>query len=229
MSSFFDFITERIKSRAVDRGAGLAGIAPVDAPVEKDYFRKWLDAGRQGTMSYLSRDPHVRTELRNWYPEARSVLVCAFPYLTEAEPPATKDAGPTGRLARYALLPDYHPVLKGWMGNLLEWIRTEVPGADGRIFVDTSPVLEKMFARYAGVGWMGKNTMLIHPKLGSYFFLAGLALNIDLPADEPTAEEVEILLDVAAPRSGESARSEEERWGDVAHVLFNLGEFLFVR
>ena len=69
---------EKIKQRALEEGAQLAGIAPADPPVEKDYFFSWLKNGRQGSMGYMARDPEVRTELRRWYPEARSVLVCAF-------------------------------------------------------------------------------------------------------------------------------------------------------
>lgn len=176
-----------VKRKALEAGAQLAGIAPADPPVEKDYFRVWLAEGRQGSMGYMAKEPEVRTDLRRWYPEAKSVLVCAFGYAANDEPEPAGPA-PHGKIARYAVLPDYHPLLKAKLGGILDSIRSEVPEADGRVFVDTSPVLEKAFARYAGIGWMGKNTLLIHPKLGSYFFLAGLALNLELEADEPVPD-----------------------------------------
>jgi epoxyqueuosine reductase len=178
-------LSERLKALALRHGAQLAGIAPIDPPAELDYFRDWIESGQQGGMAYMAREPEIRADLRKWYAQARSVLVCAFSY---SGPQEAKPARGDGRLARYSVLPDYHPVLKERMDGLFAAIRVVEPGADGRVFVDTSPVLEKLFARYSGVGWMGKNTLLIHPKLGSYFFLAGLALNLELEPDEPVPD-----------------------------------------
>jgi epoxyqueuosine reductase len=184
-------LSERVKALALEQGAQLAGIAPVDPPAETGYFHEWLAAGQQGGMAYLAKEPDVRTDIRKWYPEAQSVVVCAFTYAGPDDPiSASTSSARTadGKIARYAVLPDYHPILKERMARLLDAIRAVEPGADGRVFVDTSPVLEKLFARYAGVGWMGRNTLLIHPRLGSYFFLAGLALNLALDPDVPVAD-----------------------------------------
>src|SRR5205807_825718 len=90
-----------------------------------------------------------------------------------------------GRVARYARGADYHDVLRGKLNELLAWVQREVPGTQGRGVVDTAPLLERDFARRAGLGWFGKNTMLIHKRLGSYFFLGALLLDAALEADAP--------------------------------------------
>jgi epoxyqueuosine reductase len=131
-------------------------------------------------MAYMEREPAVRSDIRSWYPQARCVVLCAFSYASNEKEPSVPGRG---RVARYARLPDYHPELKRRLTELLEWLKAQSPGADGRVFVDTSPILERLHARYAGLGWIAKNTMLIGPRLGSYFLLAGLAVNLDLPSD----------------------------------------------
>jgi epoxyqueuosine reductase len=95
----------------------------------------------------------------------------------------------TGKIARYARGGDYHDVLRMKLKELLAWVRAEMPDVHGRAVVDTAPLLERDFARRAGLGWFGKNTMLIHPRIGSYTFLGGLLLDIELPADEPFAKD----------------------------------------
>ncbi len=178
-------LAERLKAKARALGADLAGIAAAKPLPESSAYHEWLAAGMQGTMDYMARNTESRDDIAAWYPDARSVLICGFSYADNeaaAVPPGS------GRLARYAVLPDYHPELKKRMQTLLAWIKTQEPGADGRVFVDTSPLLERLYARYAGAGWIGKNTMMISPRLGSYFFLAGLALNLDLPPDAAAAD-----------------------------------------
>ncbi|MBI3550965.1 MAG: tRNA epoxyqueuosine(34) reductase QueG [Elusimicrobia bacterium] len=178
-------LAERLKLKARELGAELAGIAAASPLHESSAYHAWLEAGMQGTMDYMARNVESRDDITAWYPEAKSVLICGFSY---ADHTGSEGRPESGRLARYSVLPDYHDELKGRLKALLEWLKTESPRADGRVFVDTSPLLERLYARYAGVGWVAKNTMLISPKLGSYFFLAGLALNIELPADEPVAD-----------------------------------------
>lgn len=137
-----------------------------------------------GTMGYLARNAESRRDIRAWRPSARSVLVCAYSYGGGRPAPAPGK----GRLARYAVREDYHPLLKAKMAALLEWLKTLAPEAAGLPFCDTSPLLERSYARRAGLGWQGKNAMMISPDLGSYFLLAGLALDLELPADEPQAD-----------------------------------------
>jgi epoxyqueuosine reductase len=168
----------------LDDGADLAAIAPAAAAPEADAYDAWVAAGMHGSMGYLARNAESRRDIRAWFPAARSVLVCAYSYGGDRSAP-----GPgTGRLARYAVREDYHPRLKAKMAALLEWVKTALPDAAGLPFCDTSPLLERSYARRAGLGWQGKNAMMIAPRLGSYFLLAGLALSLDLPADSAEAD-----------------------------------------
>ncbi|MDE2142829.1 MAG: tRNA epoxyqueuosine(34) reductase QueG [Elusimicrobia bacterium] len=173
-----------LKRRALDAGADLAGIAPAAASLDAAAYDAWVGAGMHGTMSYMARNQESRRDIRAWRPEAKSVLVCAFSYGGLRPAPKPGD----GRLARYAVREDYHPLLKARMAELLEWVKTAVPGAAGLPFCDTSPLLERSYARRAGLGWQGKNAMMISSDLGSYYLLAGLALDLDLPSDEPEAD-----------------------------------------
>ncbi len=151
-----------------------------------------------GTMDYMARNASSRRDITHWYPEAKSVLMCGFSYglgqgppVPEGQPFSSPEGGAdsgSGRFARYSVLEDYHPILKARLGEVLDWLKSEAPGADGRIFVDSSPLLERLYARYAGIGWVGKNTMVLSGRLGSYFLLAGIALNLDLEHDDPVPE-----------------------------------------
>ena len=145
-------------------------------------------------MAYLARDPSARESITRWFPAARSVILLGFSY---AGPPSKTPAGGggpdlgrggAGRFARYALCDDYHPALKAKARELLAWLQTERPGTKGKVFVDTSPVLERLYARWAGLGWVGKNTMLLSPSLGSLFFLAGFAVDAELEPDQPVTD-----------------------------------------
>ncbi len=178
-------IARLLKERALEAGAALAGIAPARAFPEFSAYQKWIEAGMHGGMDYMARNQESRENIASWYPEAKSVLVCAFAYADNAGRQAP--AG-HGRIARYAALKDYHPELKARMQGILEWLKSRRPEAAGRVFVDTSPLLERLYARYAGIGWVGKNTMIISPEAGSYFFLAGLAMNINLSPDSPITD-----------------------------------------
>lgn len=132
-----------------------------------------------------------RADIRAWMPEARSVLMCGFYYRLEA--PGTPEAPPAGkgRLARYARFSDYHDELKKRMRIIAAWFNETCPGERAVVFTDDSPILEKLYAYYAGLGWIGKNTMLISPELGSYFLLSGIALTVELPADRAIPDHCE--------------------------------------
>lgn len=139
-----------------------------------------------GAMGYMARAPEDRPFITKWFPAARAVVVCAFSYHDGTKPPPADPA--RGRLARYALPPDYHPELKARMKALLAWYKDRVPGGRGKVFVDTSPVLERLYARYAGVGWVGKNAMLLSRDIGSFFLIAGMAVDAELDLGEPVPE-----------------------------------------
>ncbi|MBI4424151.1 MAG: tRNA epoxyqueuosine(34) reductase QueG [Elusimicrobia bacterium] len=180
-----------VRARARDSGADLVGIAPAILPPEPggpEAYRDWVASGMHGTMGYMAREPALRDSITRWFPPARSVVLLAYSYAGRPQGPAGGDAPGQGRLARYALSEDYHPVLRAKVRELLEWLRSVRPGTVGKPFVDTSPVLERLYARYAGLGWVGKNSMVLSPKIGSFFFLTGLAVDAELEPDEPAPE-----------------------------------------
>jgi epoxyqueuosine reductase len=177
-------LTDRLKAEARRLGFDDVGIAPaVDPPGYPDFLR-WLAAGHQAGMGYMERHARQRSHPRSILEGVRSVVVVSVVYGrddSEATP-----AGPTqGKIAQYARGADYHGVLRRKLDALLTWLRTESPGASGRGVVDTAPLLERDFARLAGLGWIGKNTMLISRRLGSFTFLGALLVDVELNYDTP--------------------------------------------
>jgi epoxyqueuosine reductase len=165
---------------AENLGFDLCRVAPAGAPPHAAEFRAWLDDGRAGEMSWLERNKDRRTDPHAVLPGARSVIVLAMNYWQEAPPPNPQA---TGRIARYAWGDDYHEVIEKKLRVLDEWLGAR--GGAQRCYVDTGPVLERDFAALAGAGWHGKSTMLIHPKLGTWFFLAEILTTLDFAADAP--------------------------------------------
>jgi epoxyqueuosine reductase len=178
-----------VRDRARHLGFGLVGVATPEATTHLPFLRAWIDNGFHGEMAYLARPDALqrREGPRHSFPNTRSVVVVGHVYGGGA--PQETDPS-NGIIARYAHGRDYHKVLMRGLKHLLRDLRAEVErrdGApvDGRIFVDTGPLLERDLARRAGLGWFGRNTMLIHPRGGSYFLLGALLLDVALPADEP--------------------------------------------
>lgn len=183
-------ITSTIIERARHHGFDAAGVAPArleDHEVER--FLRWLRDGNAATMGYLERNAAGRGDAETLLPGARSVLLVAARYAAGPSPHSPQPAPPTSgqaRLSNYARGRDYHRV----MGERLRALAEEIPGLLGagttaRPFVDTAPILERSFARIAGLGWFGKNACLIHPRLGSYFFIGGLVIDRDLEPSTP--------------------------------------------
>lgn len=131
----------------------------------------------------MARNAETRRDIRAWMPQARSVLMCGFSYGDPGSKPGPKPGH--GRIARYAVRPDYHHILRRRMESLRDWLKEAVPGSHAVAFCDMSPLLERSYARAAGLGWQGKNAMMIGPRLGSWFLLAGLAMTVELPGDSP--------------------------------------------
>jgi epoxyqueuosine reductase len=177
--------TEKIKAKALEIGFDKVGVARADALTqEAERLKTWLGKSLHADMQWMEREPEKRTDPRLIFPEARSVVAVALNYFT----PHQHDADPAkGKISRYAWGDDYHDVLKEKLRSLLEWIRSEFPGADGKACVDTAPIMDKAWAARAGIGWIGKSSNLITTDLGSWVFLGELILNIDL---EPDAEAV---------------------------------------
>jgi len=176
-------LEESLKEAARELGFDLVGIAAAEPADDFPAYLAWLDQGHAGDMAYLHRHAQARRHPASILDSVRSIVMLGMHY---QPPKGESSAGvPQGRIARYALGGDYHKILWKKLDQLLLWVQEQVPGAAGRGVVDTAPLLERGVARRAGLGWFGKNTMLIHGKQGSYFFLAALLLSLDLKADAP--------------------------------------------
>lgn len=174
--------TDLIRQEAARLGFELVGMAKatrLDAEARR--LEEWLNKGYQGRMQYMENHFDKRIDPRELVPNAKSVISLMYNYYTEE----TQDDPDAPKLAMYAYGQDYHQVLKEKLHELLQFIRSEVGEVDGRCFVDSAPVLEREWAKRSGLGWLGKNTLLIHPKKGSYYFLAELILDLPLEYDLP--------------------------------------------
>jgi epoxyqueuosine reductase len=179
-----------LKSHAHSLGFDLCGIAPAGAFPELSFFREWLDRGYAGEMGYLHRSADARADVRNVLPGARSVIVTGTIYNTD-RPYSTEQRGrETALIARYAWGEDYHDVLKARLDALVSWMR-ETAGEpfDARAYVDTGPVQERVYAQYAGLGWIGKNSCVINAHAGSWLLLAEIICSLPLEPDAPALDQ----------------------------------------
>jgi epoxyqueuosine reductase len=189
-------LEDRIKRHAHALGFELAGITPAAAADGFERLHHWLEQGFAGDMTYMHHHAEARRHPASILPEVRSVVMVGMNYKPEARgqgaeirqrnasPLVTSHLPPaTAQVARYARGEDYHDVLRRRLHELLGWVQQEVPGCRGRGVVDTAPLLERDFARRAGLGWFGKNAMLLNKQQGSYFFLGALLLDLELRAD----------------------------------------------
>ena len=189
-------ITSLVKQAAHAAGFELAGIAPVHEFGELDRFREWIAAGRAGEMQYMEARDETgalkRASLRTTLPWARSVIVCAINYNT-AQPYSTEAKDPQrGWIARYAWgQKDYHDAVLARLRMVEKQLRDAVSTSSElqtRCYVDTGPVVERVYAKYAGIGWTGKNTCIINQKLGSWLFLGVILTSLELVPDLPAPD-----------------------------------------
>jgi len=177
-------LARAIKDQARQMGFEMVGISSLADPPHEQTFADWLRAGYAGEMAYLTRTEEARRHPGAWLPWARSVASVAMNYYTPFSREAAPPGPPRGWISRYAWGDDYHALLEGRLDSLLAWIRKKAgETVHGRAYVDTGPVLERDFSGRAGIGWIGKNTHLISPKRGSWFFLGELFLSLELPPD----------------------------------------------
>lgn len=178
-----------VKAEARRLGFELAGITTPEPPPHQEVFERWLAAGRHGEMGYLATEKarQRRGDPRMILPECRSILVLGVRYPAPRDRQEETDSqGPAGRVAAYAWGDDYHSVLPERLQALVAFLEALVGHTvQNRWYTDTGPVLERDLAQRAGLGWIGKNTCLIHPQKGSYFLLAEILLDIDLEPDTP--------------------------------------------
>ena len=179
--------SDGIRNKAIELGFDLVGFAPVLPAKHADAFFQWLDNGLHADMEWLARDPLRRTDPKRVLPGAQSMISVGLSYYV-ADPPNELWNDPSrGRIARYAWGEDYHRHLEPKLKDLSAFIRGQV-GARTRYYVDTGPVLERSVAAEAGIGFIGKNSLLIHPEFGSYLFLGVILTDMELDYDDPAQD-----------------------------------------
>lgn len=184
-------LRDRIRERARALGFDRVRFTTPAASGHMDFYRRWIEEGAHGEMGYLAREDSIarRGDLRLTMADVRSVVLVTHNYY-QRDPPGLTEDEERAVVARYARGDDYHDVIKRRLVKLLAEVERDAGRrVAGRPYVDTGPILERELASRAGLGWLGKNTMLIHPESGSYFFLGILLLDLELPEDEPFAED----------------------------------------
>lgn len=172
---------ERLRAGGLGRGLTAVGFTTADPPATWDAYEAWVSDGFHGQMTYLADHVPLKRSLEAVLPGARSVIAVALNYFQPNEPVIGQP-----RIATYALGGDYHRVLRGHLRGLARELAERFPGARTRITVDSAPVLEREFAHRAGLGWFGKNTMLIDSRRGSWFVIGLLITDVEFPPDAPS-------------------------------------------
>ncbi len=176
--------TQLVKSIARDLGFSYCGISRAEfLEEEAPRLEAWLRRGYAGKMSYLERNQDKRLDPRLLVPGAQSVISLMYNYAPRQHLPAGEF-----KLSKYAYGEDYHLVIKDQLGEFIRRLRTAVGDIDGRAFVDSAPVHERAWAARSGVGWIGKNSLLLNRQQGSFFFLAELILDLPLVPDGPAKD-----------------------------------------
>lgn len=180
--SFRENNTTLIKRKAAELGFFYCGISKADfLEDEARHLDEWLKRDYHGKMNYMENHYDKRLDPRLLVDNAKSVVSLLLNYYPEEEP-LHKDAP---KISKYAYGKDYHFIIKDKLKEFLRYIQDEVGEVDGRVFVDSAPVMDKTWAKKSGLGWLGKNANIIHPKHGSYFFIAELILDLNLEPDGP--------------------------------------------
>jgi len=175
--------TMALKAEAQRTGFELVGVCQAQEPPRIGQFKQWLDAGYAGQMHYLRNRAEAYEHPRHVLEGVKSLVMLGMNYRT-SEPASISDG--QGRVSRYAWgTEDYHDVIHEKLKHLCEYVRQQFPDASVRGVVDTAPLLERDFAQLAGLGWIGKNTLLLNKEHGSWFFLAALLTNVELDYDAP--------------------------------------------
>lgn len=181
-------LLDELRRESVRVGFSRLGIAPAGPPPRQELVRRWLDQGFAGVLrEWFERQEPLRADPATLLPGVRSMIMLATDHaIAAADTPADDRPGQgRGRVARYAWGDDYHDLLRSRVNMLGAWLEARVPGCRTRGVVDSAPLAEREFAWLAGLGWFGKNTMLIDPRAGSFFFLTALLTDLELPADTP--------------------------------------------
>ena len=176
--------TKFIKNKAKDLGFSSVGISKArHLHEEENKFEKWLSKGFQGSMNYLEKNFDKRLDPRKLVPGSKSIISLSYNYY----PKKNIDKKNNFIISKYAYGKDYHKVIKKKLKILFRSIKEKIGDIEGRVFVDSAPVHERAWAKLSGLGWIGKNSLLINEKKGSYFFLAEIICDLDLEYDSPVA------------------------------------------
>jgi epoxyqueuosine reductase len=179
-----------IKARAADLGFDACGIAPAADHAELRFLPEWIAKGYAAGMQYLERSAVRRADVRRVLPSARTVIVTATVYNTDRPYSTESRDRLRAHVARYAWGDDYHRVVGDRLEALLQWMREEAGEPfEARPYVDTGPVQERVYAQHAGIGWIGKNTCVINPDLGSWIFLGEILCSLPLDVDAPAFDQ----------------------------------------
>ena len=177
-----------IKAKSHDLGFQKVGITrAVSTSEKKEKLETWLSRGHHGTMSWLAERKHERGDIFSYFPDVKSVISVGMNYYTGY---GQSELNSDNKFSNYAWGEDYHDILKSRLYKLLNWLKIEIPDLNGIACVDTSPVMDKVWAQRAGLGWQGKHTNLITTDFGSWLFLGELLVNIELDYDEPFIEDL---------------------------------------
>ncbi len=179
-------VTQQIKQYAYDLGFCKVGIARAERlGDESERLKQWLDRDYHGTMKWMETKFDKRTDPQNIIPDAKSVVSVALNYYTDVR---HSDESSVGKISRYAWGDDYHEVMIARLEKLLVYIKSIESSVEGKVYVDTGPVMDKVWAQRAGIGWEGKHTNVITQEYGSWVFLGEIILNLELAYDEPATD-----------------------------------------
>ena len=177
--------SQLIKKLAKEIGFSSCGISKARFLKEEEKnFENWLKQGNQGTMSYLERNFDKRLNPQKLVPGSKSVISLTFNYF----PPRKILKKNSFIISKYAYGKDYHFVIKKKLKNLFSLIKEKIGNIEGRVFVDSAPIHERAWAKISGLGWIGKNSLLLNKKMGSYFFLAEIICDLELEYDTPVTD-----------------------------------------
>ena len=174
-----------IKEKAKELGFILCGISKAELMTQEAInLEKWLSQNYHGDMGYMENHFDKRVDPTLLVPGAKSMISLAYNYFS----PEKQHDPAAPKISMYAYGKDYHNVVRRKLNQLFDWIKTNFGVTEGRVFVDSAPILERDWAKRSGIGWIGKNTLIIHPRKGSFFFLAEIILDLDLQYDSPISD-----------------------------------------
>lgn len=176
---------DQVRQWAYELGFDLVGFAPAVTPPNYQYYLDWLQAGHQAGMAYMQRQAEARETPDSIFPFVSTIIVVGLNYKPEGYGKSVLLEPHQGRVAAYAQGQDYHKLFWETLDKLLKHIQKERPQVTGRAIADSAPLMERDYAQLAGLGWVGKNTCLIHKKIGSFTLLGELLIDLPLPPDEP--------------------------------------------